>query len=117
MSQPFDCHAAVPALREVDRKSGEFWVQNPWDFAIRRENLSAYERNGVFLNLGNGEFANIGHASAADSDGDGDGGGGTLPASPTPQPTCAGITYPVRVPPHSDKLFPLGGLRPPRPPQ
>jgi hypothetical protein len=71
VSQPFDCHAVIPALREVDRKSGEFWVQNPWDFATRRENLSAYERNGVFLNLGNGEFANIGHASAADSDGDG----------------------------------------------
>ncbi|GIT31310.1 MAG: hypothetical protein Ct9H300mP1_33560 [Planctomycetaceae bacterium] len=52
MSQPFDCHAVTPALREVDRKSGEFWVPNPWDFANRRENLSAYERNGVFLNLG-----------------------------------------------------------------
>ena len=71
MSQPFDCHAVTPALREVDRKSGEFWVPNPWDFSTRRENLSAYERNGVFLNLGDNRFANIGHASAADSDGDG----------------------------------------------
>ena len=33
--------------------------------------------------------------------GDG-GGGGTLPASPTPQPTCPGRKYPVRVTPHSD---------------
>jgi hypothetical protein len=71
VSQPFDCHAVTPALREVDRKSGEFWVPNPWDFATQRENLSAYERNGVYLNLGNGRFANIGHASGADSDGDG----------------------------------------------
>ena len=71
VSQPFDCHAVTPALRELDRKSGEFWVPNPWDFATRRENLSAYERNGVYLNLGNGQFANIGHASGADSDGDG----------------------------------------------
>ena len=41
-------------------------------------------------------------------DGDGDDGGGgdggTLPASPTPQPTCAGRKYPVKVTPHSDKL-------------
>ena len=71
VSQPFDCHAVTPALREVDRQDGEFWVPNPWDFAIRRENLSAYERNGVFLNLGNRRFANIGYASTADSDGDG----------------------------------------------
>jgi len=71
VSQPFDCHAVTPALREVDRQDGEFWVPNPWDFAVRRENLSAYERNGVFLNLGNGRFANIGYASTADSEGDG----------------------------------------------
>ena len=61
----------TPALRDIDRKEGEFWVPNPWDFATRRENLSAYERNGVYLNLGNGRFANIGYSSTADSDGDG----------------------------------------------
>ena len=71
VTQPFDCHAVIPELRDVDRESGEFWVPNPWDFATQRENLSAYERNGVFLNLGNGRFANIGHVSGADSDGDG----------------------------------------------
>jgi len=71
VSQPFDCNALTPALREVDRKSGEFWVSNPWDFSTRRENLSAYERNGVYLNLGNGRFANIGYISTSDSDGDG----------------------------------------------
>ena len=71
MSQPFDTNAATPALREIDRSAGEFWVSNPWEFAIRRENLSGYERNAVFLNLGNARFANIGHLTTADNNGDG----------------------------------------------
>ena len=71
MTQPFDCHAEVPKLREVDEAAGEFWVPNPWDFSVRRENLSAYERNGVFLNLGVDRFTEIGFLTTADSHGDG----------------------------------------------
>ena len=40
-------------------------------------------------------------------DGD-DGDGGTIPASPTPQPTCDGIQYPARATPHSDNWIRLG---------
>ena len=71
MTQPFDCDSAIPALREIDREAGEFWVPNPWDFSTRRENLSAYEPNGVFLNLDGTRFADIGFLSNADSRGDG----------------------------------------------
>ena len=71
MSQPFDGEADVPCLVDLDEDNGEFWVTNPWAFAESGQNLSAYERNGVFLNMGNLEFFDVSYISGADSPADG----------------------------------------------
>ena len=55
----------MPCLRDLDKANGEFWVSNPWSFSASGENLSAYERNGVFLNDRRGGFHHISHASGA----------------------------------------------------
>ena len=57
----------------IDEKRGQFWVDSPWKFMQTPNNLSSYEPNQVFLNLGNGRFMDIGHLSTANSDGDGRG--------------------------------------------
>ena len=71
VSQPFDQHAHIPELRTIDKESGEFWVPNPWMFPVLRENLSAYERNGVYLNTPDGNFLDMSFLTGADSQGDG----------------------------------------------
>ena len=66
--------AKVDNLRELDGQNGEFWVRNPWEFSKSGQNLSAYERNGVFLNGQSGDetqFHDIGFLSGADNTGDG----------------------------------------------
>jgi hypothetical protein len=60
----------VPAPGEVDASVGEFWIGNPWQFHDAKKNLSAYERNRVFLNRGGTQFFDISHLTGADSDGD-----------------------------------------------
>ena len=70
MSQPFDRSATCEKPGELDSELGEFWVADP--FKINWENnLSSYERNRAFLNLGGKEFLEISHLTGADSDGDG----------------------------------------------
>tara|TARA_B100000809_G_scaffold139072_1_gene136717 strand:+ start:353 stop:955 length:603 start_codon:yes stop_codon:yes gene_type:complete len=66
--------ARVDNLRVLDGKNGEFWVRNPWEFSKTGQNLSAYERNGVFLNGHSStdtRFHDIGFLSGADNTGDG----------------------------------------------
>lgn len=70
MSQPCnaDCDLAQPG--EVDEELGEFWVGAP--FKIRQQhNLSAFERNRLFLNVAGRDFLDVSHIGGADSDGDG----------------------------------------------
>lgn len=55
---------------DVDEEKGEFWVPNPWHFSQTPHNLSAYERNGIHLNLHGGDFADISYLSGADNPGD-----------------------------------------------
>lgn len=55
----------------MNKKKGEFWVDNPWKFSSSGENLSCYERNGVFLNETGESFHDLSFLSGADSDGDG----------------------------------------------
>lgn len=71
MSQPCNRSATVPPPGELDRSLGEFWVNNPWQIVARGHNLSAFERNRVFLNLQGKSFLDISHLTGADSDGDG----------------------------------------------
>lgn len=71
MSQPFNRAATVPAARKPDESIGEFWVDNPWKIMAQGENLSAFERNRMYLNDGDGRFVEVSGVSGADSDGDG----------------------------------------------
>ena len=73
MSQPTDRFADLAPAGELDQKRGEFWIANPWKVFRSRRNLSAFEPNQVFLNLGPGRFADVGYLTGADSDGDGRG--------------------------------------------
>lgn len=54
----------------MDRENGEFWASNPFMIPKMGENLSAYERNSVFLNVGGKKFINASFASSADIDAD-----------------------------------------------
>ena len=85
MSQPFDRAATADCPGDPDPSLGEFWVKDP--FQINWENnLSSYERNRAFLNVGGKHFLEISHLTSADRDGDGreelivrqTGGGGVL---------------------------------------
>ena len=70
MSQPTNRNARIPALGEIDREAGEFWIENPFQVAATGHNLSAFERNRLFLNIGGEEFLDASFASGADIDSD-----------------------------------------------
>lgn len=55
----------------LDASLREFWVGNPWEIVEHGHNLSAFERNRVFLNVQGRDFLDISHLTGADSDGDG----------------------------------------------
>lgn len=61
------------AARSCDDERGEFWLSDPWAVGQTRHNLSAFEPNQVFINMGGLSFANASFVSGADSDGDGRG--------------------------------------------
>lgn len=71
VSQPYNQQAEVPLPGKLDKALGEFWSPNPWNIVSQGHNLSAYERNRVFLNLKGSGFLDISHVTGADSDGDG----------------------------------------------
>ena len=70
MTQPMDRNARLPALGPVDREEGEIWVENPFLLAGGGNNLSAFERNRVYLNLKGGAFLDASFATGADIDSD-----------------------------------------------
>ena len=59
-----------PALGKVDEDAGEFWVENPFMMQSLGLDLSAYERNKLYLNVGAGDFLDASFASKADIDSD-----------------------------------------------
>lgn len=71
MSQPCNRSATVPQPDDLDPSLSEFWVSNPWQFVAHGHNLSCFERNRAFLNVGGKEFLEVSHLTGADSDGDG----------------------------------------------
>jgi hypothetical protein len=73
VSQPYNRIAEVPPPGPVDRSLREFWTTNPWEIAAKGHNLSCYERNRAYLNVGGKAFLDISHLTGADSDGDGRG--------------------------------------------
>lgn len=70
MSQPCDRNAIVPVPGRLDEKLGEFWVGNPWQIVAFGHNLSAFERNRAYWNVGGQNFLEISYLSGADHDGD-----------------------------------------------
>lgn len=60
----------MPALGEIDQQRGEFWVENPFDITSEGENLSAFERNCVYLGLDGESFVDVSFASGVDLDSD-----------------------------------------------
>jgi enediyne biosynthesis protein E4 len=71
VSQPYDRAARVRQPGALDAVLGEFWVENPWDIVRHGHNLSAFERNRVYLNVQGRSFVEISALTGADSDGDG----------------------------------------------
>jgi hypothetical protein len=73
VSQPCDRSCTIQQPGAIDSKLGEFWVGNPWEIVTQGHNLSAFERNRMYFNVGGRDFLDVSHLSAADSDGDGRG--------------------------------------------
>ena len=71
MSQPCNRNCDIKQPGALDAKLGEFWVGNPWEIITEGHNLSAFERNRMYLNVGGREFLDVSHLSGTDSDGDG----------------------------------------------
>lgn len=71
MSQPCNRCSPVQQPGRLDPSLHEFWVGNPWQIVVNGHNLSAFERNRVFLNVKGSNFLDISHLTGADSDGDG----------------------------------------------
>ncbi len=70
MSQPFDRACEVPAPGEPDPTLGELWAGNPFMIS-QLHNLSCYERNRTYMNVGGKNFVDASTITATDSDGDG----------------------------------------------
>ncbi|MDP6442814.1 MAG: CRTAC1 family protein [Pirellulaceae bacterium] len=70
MTQPLDRSTWHDAIGEIDYEHGEIWFENPFEMAAQGQNLSAFERNRVYLNLGAGGFLDASFASRADIDSD-----------------------------------------------
>ena len=70
MSQPYNRRAIVPAAGDLDSEYGAYWIGNPWLIASSNRNLSSYERNRFYLNLGGSAFVDVSFVSGADSDAD-----------------------------------------------
>ncbi len=60
----------IEAKGDVDRKSGEFWVENPFEMLSGKHNFSAYESNKFFLNKKDEPFVDLSYESGADIDSD-----------------------------------------------
>ena len=70
MSRPLDRNAMMPELGEVDTEGGEFWVENPFMMPSAGYNLSAYERNRLYVGTEDGKFIDASFASRTDIDSD-----------------------------------------------
>jgi hypothetical protein len=70
VTQPMDRGCTLPQVGELDREAGEFWMENPFDIVANGENLSAYERNCVFMNVDGLSFIDASFSSGADIDSD-----------------------------------------------
>ena len=70
MTQPLNRRAKIPARGPIDEEAGEFWVENPFMMPEMGHNLSAYERNRTYINIGDLQFIDATFASDAALDSD-----------------------------------------------
>jgi hypothetical protein len=70
VAQPFNRTCNLPRLGEVDEDAGEFWTENILLLPGQRHNLSAYERNRMYLNTAGTGFLDCTFTSGADIDSD-----------------------------------------------
>ncbi len=70
MTRPLDRECKIPQIGELDAKNGEFWVENPFLLTKTGKNLSAFERNHLYLNIAGHSFLDASFASNADIDAD-----------------------------------------------
>lgn len=70
MSQPLNRTCTHPQLGEIDVEAGELWVGNPFQLVNQGDNLSAYERNRLYLNVDGQRFIDGSFASAVNIDSD-----------------------------------------------
>ena len=71
MAQPFDRTALLKQAGDLDWRSGEFWIGNPWGFNDSSFNLSAFEANRTYLGVDGEVFLDLTYQSGMDSEGDG----------------------------------------------
>jgi len=69
VSQPLDRTCKIEPLGKIDSAAGEFWT-NPFAMPQKRDNLSAYETNSLFLNVDGTRFLDASFASQANIDSD-----------------------------------------------
>lgn len=70
MSRPTNRECLLPEIGDVDREAGEFWVQNPFQMPAGGHNLSAFERNRLYLNVDGHSFIDGSFTSTVDLDSD-----------------------------------------------
>ena len=70
MSQPLNRNCNLDVLGDLDEASGELWVSNPFMLVPNGQNLSAYERNRLYLNHQGTDFVDASFASGVDLDSD-----------------------------------------------
>lgn len=70
MTQPLDRTCRISHVGDLAVEEGEFWVDNPFEMPEKGENLSAFERNRLYMNAGGLKFVNASFASACDIDAD-----------------------------------------------
>jgi hypothetical protein len=71
VAQPYSRKVDVPPAGPLDVEAGQFWVGNAWQIVSEEKNLSGYERNRTYMNLGAGRFVDVSYLTGTDSDGDG----------------------------------------------
>ncbi len=69
MSQPLDRTCEIEPLGDINEEAGEFWT-HPFAMQQEGDNLSAYEKNCLFLNVDSTRFLDASFASNADIDAD-----------------------------------------------
>jgi len=70
VSQPGNRLSEIEPLGSLDKEGGELWVNNVWQLPGMGGNLSAFERNRLFLNVDGSRFVDASFAAGADLDSD-----------------------------------------------